>query len=88
MTYRQSITPAAPQPCFPNKTQNQAEEKKEVTLGEWMDEEILCEVRKVERGMECKKSRESSSPQECPNLYGDQQTEGKGLCECIQLMET
>lgn len=52
----------APQPCFPNKTQNQAEEKKEVTLGERMDEEILCEVRKVERGMECKKSRESSSP--------------------------
>lgn len=51
--------------------------------GEWMDEGVLCEARKVERGMECKKSRGSSGPQQCSNLYGDQQTEGKGLCACI-----
>lgn len=48
-----------------------------------MDEGALSEVRKVERSMECKKSRGSRDPQQYPNLYGDQQMEGKGLCACI-----
>lgn len=49
-------------------------------VGGW---EVLCEVGKVEKGMECKKSRGSSDPQQCSNFYGDQQMEGKGLCACI-----
>ena len=43
-----------------------------------MDEGILCEAGKVERGMVCEKSRGSGDPQQCPGLYGDQQREGEG----------